>query len=73
MSAARFEKSVQRGLGKFSPTSKVVQEYTARQVVKKVVLVMLASGILVILEASFFIASFKDGSYHLGENAMSFR
>ena len=52
-----MKKSVQRGLGKISPTSKVVQEYTARQVVKKVVLVMLASGILVMLEDSFF-ASF---------------
>lgn len=30
-----LKKSVQMGLGIISPTSKVVQEYTARQVVKR--------------------------------------
>lgn len=62
-----LKKSVHRGLGIISPTSKIVQEYTAREFGKS------SAGDVGLWYFSdtgglFFIASFKDGSYHLGEN-----
>lgn len=55
-----LKKSVQKGLGK-SPQRAKLYKSTLLANLDKVVKVVLASGILVMLEASFFIASFKEG------------